>query len=50
MIFIQALATWTHPERMQGISPQRTLEEINERFLTVPMEGTYFIDLHDKEP
>ena len=50
MIFIQALATWTHPERMQGVSAQRTLEEINERFLTVPMEGTYFIDLHDKEP
>lgn len=51
MIFIQALAGWTHPERMQDISAQRTLEEINQRFLTVPMQGTYLIDLDgSKEP
>lgn len=51
MVFIQALAGWIHPERMQGISAQKTLDEINQRFLTVPMLGTYLINMNvDKEP
>lgn len=45
MIFIEALATWIHPDRFQGVSALKTLEEVNQRFLTVPMEGTYMIDL-----
>lgn len=44
MIFIQAMAEWIHPNRMQGISAQQTLNTVNERFLTVPMQGTYLID------
>ena len=45
MIFIEALATWIHPDRFEGVSALKTLEEVNQRFLTVPMEGTYMIDL-----
>ncbi|MFC4964901.1 ABC transporter substrate-binding protein [Alcaligenes sp. GCM10023179] len=45
MIFIEALAAWIHPDRFQGVSALKTLEEVNQRFLTVPMEGTYMIDL-----
>ncbi len=44
-IFIEALAAWIHPDRFQGVSALKTLQEVNERFLTVPMEGTYMIDL-----
>lgn len=47
MIFIEALAGWIHPDRFQGVSAAKTLQEVNERFLTVPMEGTYMIDLQN---
>ncbi len=47
MIFIEALAGWIHPDRFQDVSAAQTLQEVNERFLTVPMEGTYMIDLKD---
>ncbi len=51
MIFIQALAGWIHPERMQGSSAQDTLDQVNERFLTVPLQGTYLIGLSpNQEP
>lgn len=45
MIFIQALASWIHPQRMQGLSAQQTLDYVNQHFLTVPMQGTYIVDL-----
>lgn len=46
VVFIEALAGWIHPERMQGISARDTLDEINRRFLgAVPMTGTYMVDL-----
>src|SRR5690606_14673237 len=41
VVFIEALARWIHPERFADISAQDTLDEINRRFLTVPLEGTY---------
>ncbi|MCC2595448.1 ABC transporter substrate-binding protein [Pusillimonas sp. MFBS29] len=46
VIFIEALAGWIHPERLGDISAQKTLDEINERFLTVPLEGTYMVNLN----
>lgn len=45
IIFIEALASWIHPERFQDLSPQATLDEVNKRFLTVPLRGTFIIDL-----
>jgi len=46
VVFIEALAGWIHPRRMAGISAQKTLDEINRRFLSVPMTGTYMVELH----
>src|SRR5690606_7611744 len=46
MIFIEALARWIQPERFADIDPLATLKEVNERFLSVPMTGTYLIDLN----
>lgn len=46
VIFIEALAGWIHPDRFSDISAKDTLAEINERFLTVPMQGTYMVNLN----
>lgn len=46
MIFIEALAKWIHPALFEDVSPQATLDEVNQRFLTVPMQGTFLIDLN----
>lgn len=45
VIFIQALAGWLHPERFRDLPAQKTLDEVNRRFLTVPLQGTYMVDL-----
>lgn len=45
VIFIEALASWLHPELFKDVSPQASLDEVNERFLTVPMKGVYMVDL-----
>lgn len=47
MIFIQALAGWLHPERFKDVSARQTLDEVNRRFLSVPMRGTYMVDLKE---
>ena len=45
VVFIEALARWIHPQRYADVDPAATLREINERFLAVPLEGTYLVDL-----
>lgn len=45
VIFIEALARWIHPKRFADMSAEDTLAEINKRFLTVPMDGTYLVNL-----
>ncbi len=45
VVFIEALAHWIHPERFADIDPAATLEAINTRFLAVPLEGTYLVNL-----
>lgn len=42
---IEALARWLHPDRMAGIDPDASLVELNDRFLSIKMHGTYWIDL-----
>lgn len=44
VVFIEALATWINPDAFSDVSAQKTLDEISERFLLVPMRGTYLID------
>lgn len=45
MILIEAMAKWMHPERFADVSPEDTLAEVNRRFLTVPLQGTYMVGL-----
>lgn len=42
---IEALGRWLHPDRMRGIDPDASLAELNERFLSIRMHGTYWVDL-----
>lgn len=44
ILAIEALARWVHPSLFRDLDPQRTMAEINSRFLAVPLEGTYWVD------
>ena len=48
VVFIEALAGWIHPDRVDEQSARKTLDEVNRRFLTVPLSGTYLVDLKKK--
>jgi iron complex transport system substrate-binding protein len=41
----EALAKWIQPELYQDIDPQKTMDEMNRRFLSQPLEGTYWVSL-----
>jgi iron complex transport system substrate-binding protein len=45
VVFIESLARWIDPVRFKDVSPQQTLDEINTKFLAVPLRGTYMVDL-----
>jgi iron complex transport system substrate-binding protein len=45
VVFIEALARWIDPAAFADVSPQGTLDTINERFAAVPYVGTFMIDL-----
>lgn len=45
VVAIEAFARWIHPETFGDIDPAATLAEINRRFLAVPYEGVYWVDL-----
>jgi iron complex transport system substrate-binding protein len=45
VVFIEALARWIDPVTFKDVSPQQTLDEINAKFLAVPLRGTYMVDL-----
>lgn len=48
---IEVLAKWFHPELFADVDPEASLRELNERFLPVPMQGTYWVELNAaKEP
>ncbi|WP_428031784.1 ABC transporter substrate-binding protein [Ancylobacter sp.] len=42
---VEILAKWIHPERFAGLDVDRTVAEVNERFLAVPVEGPNWISL-----
>lgn len=46
IVAIEAFAKWIHPQLFADLDPAATLEELNTRFLQVPYQGTYWIDLH----
>jgi len=42
---VEVLAKWFHPELFADVDPAASLRELNERFLPVTMQGTYWIAL-----
>lgn len=46
-LVFECFAKWLHPELFSDLDPDRTLAEINERFMAVPLEGTFWIGLKD---
>ncbi|MGE0341134.1 MAG: ABC transporter substrate-binding protein [Xanthobacteraceae bacterium] len=45
ILAVEAFAKWFHPELFPDIDPDKTLAEINEKFLAVPFKGTYWVKL-----
>ena len=42
---VEVLAKWFHPELFADLDPDASLRELNDKFLPVPMDGTYWIAL-----
>lgn len=47
ILAVEVLAKWIHPELFEDLDPEATLEELNERFLAVPLRGSYWTTLGD---
>lgn len=45
IVAVETFARWLHPDRFGDLDPAATLAEINGRFLAVPYQGTYWVDL-----
>jgi len=45
LVAAEALARWIHPDAAREIDPDATISELNARFLAVPLQGVYWIDL-----
>ncbi|MEZ2127819.1 MULTISPECIES: ABC transporter substrate-binding protein [unclassified Sinorhizobium] len=48
ILAFECFAKWTHPVLFADLSPEQTLADINQRFLAVPLEGTFWIELRSK--
>jgi len=44
VLAIEALAKWVHPELFAKLDPQMTMDEMNQQFLGMPLQGAYWID------
>ncbi len=42
---VEALAKWTHPTLFGKLQPHGLLQEINSKFLALPLKGVYFAEL-----
>lgn len=45
VVAVQVMARWLHPQRLAALDPMRTWQEINQRFVPVPLDGTYWTSL-----
>lgn len=43
ILAVEAMAKWFHPTLFEDLDPSQTLKELNNNFLAVPMEGTYWL-------
>lgn len=46
ILAVEALARWVHPTLFTDLDPARTLAELNEKFLAVPLDGPLWTELH----
>ncbi|CAM5594702.1 hypothetical protein MAUB1S_10049 [Mycolicibacterium aubagnense] len=46
-LVFECFAKWLHPEIFGDLDPERTLAEINQRFMAIPLEGTFWIGLQE---
>lgn len=44
ILAIEAMARWVHPERFTDLDPAKTQAQINQEFLRIGLDGTYWID------
>jgi len=44
ILAIEAMARWVHPERFADLDPAQTQAQINQDFLRIGLDGTYWID------
>lgn len=49
VVAVELLAKWFHPELFADLDPAATLDEINTRYLSVPLEGAYWTSLGQTE-
>lgn len=47
VLVLECFAKWTHPQLFVDLDPSATLEQINSKFMAVPLEGTFWIGLKD---
>ncbi len=45
IVVVEALAKWINPSLFESLDPAATMKEINTKFLAVPLEGIYLVDL-----
>ena len=50
LVMLELLARWFHPDRLGNIDPAETLRLLNEQFLSIPMRGTFWVDLPALRP
>lgn len=41
----EAIAKWAHPSLFKDVDPNASLKELNQKFLSVPMTGSYFVSI-----
>lgn len=44
ILAIEAMARWVHPERFADLDPAQTQAQINQDFLRIGLDGTYWVD------
>lgn len=45
VLAVEALARWFHPQAFSEVDPDASLRELNEKFLAVPLKGTFWVSL-----
>lgn len=45
IIALETIAKWSHPDIFKDIDPQSSLDQLNRDFLSIPMRGTYWVEV-----